>query len=349
MTMAAVEDETFVARLASYIGERLGVRGAVRLDGLQRIAVGWSHETWLFDAVWETANGTKHTQPLCVRRDPGNALLRDKSDLAVQFRVLQCLETTDVPSPSPYWFEDDEDLLGGAFLVMERVEGVCPSPWGSAGRRFYAAAAERGVLPTSFTMALAAIHKVDWAAAGLSFLGVPAAGSAFATREIDKWDQLIASSGLEPDPILVDLVCWLRANAPESSDVVLNHGAYRTGNVLIAEDDRVAAVLDWELQVLGDPMFDVAYLLSELNRDTDLLSNVVRRDEFFATYEEATGIAIDEARCDYYQMLYMMRSVAFWMSAAGLYEAGASDDLRLARAAWSIAPILDRAAKALGY
>ena len=149
--------------------------------------------------------------------------------------------------------------------------------------------------------------------------------------------------------MLTDLVHWLRDNAPTPQRLVLAHGAYRTGNLLVA-DDRVSAVLDWELQVIGDPMFDVTYVLSDLNRTgTDLLSNVVRRDEFYREYEAATGIEIDDRACRYYELLYTMRAAAFWMSASGLYAAGQSEDLRMARTAWSVPLVLDRAATALGY
>ena len=142
---------------------------------------------------------------------------------------------------------------------------------------------------------------------------------------------------------------WLEANAPATDRLTLVHGAYRTGNLLI-DDDRVSAVLDWELQVIGDPMYDVAYVLSELNReDTDLLSNVVPPDLFHERYEALTGIEIDIDRCRYYQLLYAMRSAAFWMSAAGLYAEGANDDLRLARTEWSVTVALERAATELGY
>ena len=232
---------------------------------------------------------------------------------------------------------------------MEKVAGTCPSPWGREGRAFYEAAAERGVLPISFTDALVAIHTVDWRAAGLDLLGVPEPGTGFARREIAKWRALIDQTGVEPDPILTDLICWLEANVPATDQLVLVHGAYRTGNLLI-DDDRVSAVLDWETEVIGDPMYDVAYVLSELNREgTDLLSNLVERDDFRRRYEAGTGIEIDDARCDYYQLLYAMRSAAFWMSASGLYASGANDDLRLARTAWSIPVVLDNAARALGY
>ena len=235
------------------------------------------------------------------------------------------------------------------FLVMEKVPGACPNPWGREGRKYYAEAADRGVLPASFTDTLATLHTLDWRAAGLEFLGVPEGGTSFAHAEIAKWRELIAVSDRPPEPILTDLIAWLEENAPTTDRVCLVHGAYRTGNLLI-DNDRVSAVLDWELQVLGDPMYDVAYVLSDLNREgTELLSNLVPRDAFFDAYEQTTGWAIDEGVCRYYEALYAMRSVAFWMSAAGLFAEGRSDDLRLARTAWSVPVVLGRAGALLGY
>ena len=342
------DDRDLTAVLDDYLRDRLGASGPVDIGNPERIAVGWSHETWLFDAVWSDGVD-EHHQSLCLRRDPGNALLREESDLGEQFQVLRCLENTDVPAPRAFWYEPDPAVLGAPAIVMERVVGECPSPWRRAGREYYAAAAERGVLPTSFTDALAAVHNVDWPAAGLDFLGVPGEGNDFALREIAKWQALIADSGHPGHPILADLIGWLKHNAPPTEQLTLVHGAYRTGNVLI-HDDQVSAILDWELQVIGDPMYDVAYMLTELNREgTELLSNVVPRDLFFERYQQATGIEIDPERCGYYQLLYAMRSAAFWMSAAGLYADGLNSDLRLARTHWSVTVALERAATELGY
>jgi aminoglycoside phosphotransferase (APT) family kinase protein len=341
--------ESIEALLAGYLADRLEADGPVAIQDLTRIAVGWSHETWLFDAVWTGSDGSRQRRGLCLRRDPGNALLREMSDLGQQFRVLQGLESTDIPAPRVYWYESDPEVLGAPALVMEKVAGECPSPWRRAGREYYAAAAERGVLPESFTDALVAIHTADWRAAGLDFLGVPEPGADFARREIAKWRTLVEESGHPGHPILDDLVGWLEANAPATDTLCLVHGAYRTGNLLI-DDDRISAVLDWELQVIGDPMYDVAYVLTELNREgTELLSNVVPRELFFERYQAGTGVEIDEERCRYYQLLYAMRSAAFWMSAAGLYGDGRNTDLRLARTEWSVTVALERAATELGY
>lgn len=346
--MSAAGGDAVERRILDYLASRHPDGRDFALENVQRIAVGWSHETWLFDLSWRQ-DGRAQKRGLCLRRDPGNALLRHLSNLGEQFRVLQCLQATPLPTPRPYWYESDPAILDQPFLVMEKVPGTCPSPWGREGRAFYQAAADRGTLPASFTATLATLHTLDWRAAGLEFLGVPQPGSGFAMREIAKWRELIELSGHPPEPILTDLIAWLQANVPSTDRVTLVHGAYRTGNLLIHED-RISAVLDWELQVLGDPMYDVAYVLSDLNREgTPLLSNLVQRDAFFRDYEKLTGFTIDEDACRYYNALYAMRSVAFWMSASGLYASGRSDDIRLARTAWSVPVVLERAARELGY
>lgn len=346
--VAANAERDLQSRIAAYLQGKLPQAEGLRLTEVERIAVGWSHETWLFDAEWQEA-GAARRQGMCLRRDPGNALLRHLSDLGQQYRVLKALEATPLAAPKVWWYESDPAILDAPFLVMEKVPGSCPSPWGREGRAYYEAAAGRGELPRSFTQTLATLHTLDWRAAGLEFLGVPAAGADFARREIAKWRELIALSGHPPEPVLTDLIGWLEANAPSTSRVTLVHGAYRTGNLLI-HDDRISAVLDWELQVLGDPMYDVAYVLSDLNREgTELLSNLVDREAFYRDYEAATGFTIDEEICRYYNALYAMRSVAFWMSASGLYAEGRSNDIRLARTRWSVPVVLDRAARELGY
>lgn len=340
--------DAFQEKVIAYLARQMPGASGQSLHNVQRIAVGWSHETWLFDVKY-TERGEAKQLGLCLRRDPGNALLQHLSDLGQQFRVLKCLENTPVPSPKAYWFESDPDILGAPFLVMEKVPGECPSPWGRDGLAYYAAAAQRGTLPQSFTRALTTLHTLDWRAAGLDFLGVPGPGDDFARREVAKWRELIALSGHGPEPVMTDLLGWLENNIPPVKHLTLVHGAYRTGNLLIHED-QISAVLDWELQVIGDPMYDVAYVLSDLNRDgTPLLSNLVERDAFFRDYEAATGFSIDEDACKYYNVMYAMRTAAFWMSASGLYASGRSNDLRLARTKWALPVVLSNAARSLGY
>src|SRR5262245_52017412 len=158
--MSVAKDDALISRIRDYIASRLPDARDPALVNVQRIAVGWSHETWLFDLTWHEGNESRR-QGLCLRRDPGNALLRHLSDLEQQYRVLICLAPTPLPTPKPYWFERDLTILGAPFLVMEKVPGTCPNPWGTEGRTFYAAAAARGTLPASFIATLATLHTLD--------------------------------------------------------------------------------------------------------------------------------------------------------------------------------------------
>ena len=129
MSAGAPTDEL----IRGYLADRFGADD-LTLHDVQRIAVGWSHETWLFDASWSTGEG-RATQGFCLRRDPGNALLREMSDLGTQFAVLLALEDTAVPTPRPYFYEPAPNVLGAPFLVMEKVAGDVPQPVGSRGPR----------------------------------------------------------------------------------------------------------------------------------------------------------------------------------------------------------------------
>jgi aminoglycoside phosphotransferase (APT) family kinase protein len=335
-------------KIRGYLASKMPAARNLELTDFVHSPGGWSHEIYIFHAEWDE-DGGRNRRGLCLRKDPGSGLLRELSNLHEQYRVLQALEPTPLPTPRVYWYEADPALLGGPFFVMEKVEGEVPNPWSRAGKEFYAAAARRGKLPRSFVEALAALHNLDWRAAGLDFLGVPESGKAFALREIAKWESLIQQSMRKPEPVLTELLMWLKANAPAAPRLAFVHGAWRTGNLII-RDDAIAAVIDWELQVIGDPMYDVAYVLSDLNREgSPLLSCVVEREFFLDYYQQLTGLTIDLEVCRYYEILYMMRSTAFWLSASDLFAQGRNRDLRLARTTYSVPAVLNMAARALGF
>src|SRR5215471_7130097 len=103
--------------IATYLRSKINAPD-LKLCDLVHTAGGWSHEIYVFDAVWEE-DGWERREGLCLRKDPGAALLRELSNLEEQFRVLKALESTAVPTPRAYWYEADESILGGPFLVME--------------------------------------------------------------------------------------------------------------------------------------------------------------------------------------------------------------------------------------
>ena len=154
-------------RIAGYLAGQLGaddLRAARRAADRRRLVA----RDVAVRRRLDRRHGDRHERGFCLRRDPGNALLREMSDLATQFEVLRCLDDTAVPTPHPYFFEADPAVLGAPFLVMEKVPGVCPSPWGRDGRRFYARRRRRAACcPTASPTRSSRCTPLDWRAAGL--------------------------------------------------------------------------------------------------------------------------------------------------------------------------------------
>ena len=115
-------------KICSYLSVKLPEARDIRIENLEKMDVGWSHETFLFDASFKEAGQQKNI-PLCLRRDPGNALLRHFSDLSVQFKVLKCLENTSLQSPKPYWYEEDHSILDSPFGIFTSATNLaCEIP-----------------------------------------------------------------------------------------------------------------------------------------------------------------------------------------------------------------------------
>jgi aminoglycoside phosphotransferase (APT) family kinase protein len=108
---------------------------------------------------------------------------------------------------------------------------------------------------------LAALHAVDWRAAGLAGLGHP---EGFNARHLRRMGRLVADETGAPPLEFADIEAWLGAHVPAESGAAIIHNDYRIGNVILAPEPpgRIAAVLDWELATIGDPLFDLGYFLT---------------------------------------------------------------------------------------
>ncbi len=107
---------------------------------------------------------------------------------------------------------------------------------------------------------IAALHSVDYAAAGLADYGKP--GNYFA-RQIARWSHQCRESTLPITDAMRQLMDWLPEHIPAGDETTLVHGDYRLDNVVLdaADPGRIAAVLDWEMSTLGDPLADLGLLI----------------------------------------------------------------------------------------
>ncbi|MFJ5893258.1 phosphotransferase family protein [Streptomyces californicus] len=190
-----------------------------------------------------------------VRRPPLGHVLATAHDMAREYRVISGLHPTAVPVPEPLLLCEDDAVLGAPFYVMEYVEGVPYrtaeqlAPLGPERTR----AAVLGLVDT-----LVDLHAVDPGAVGLGDFGRP---EGFLERQLRRWGkQLDASRNRElagVDALHADL----GRSLPASPAPTVVHGDYRLDNVLLGPDERIRAVLDWEMSTLGDPLTDLGLLV----------------------------------------------------------------------------------------
>jgi aminoglycoside phosphotransferase (APT) family kinase protein len=241
--MSAVDtlDETF---LASYLEANIeSFRGPLTAS---KFAGGQSNPTFKIEA----ASGS-----YVLRRQPPGKLLKSAHAVDREYRVLAALADTDVPVAKVYHLCEDPEVIGSMFYIMEFCDGNVH--WGSELEDI-SSNQLRGHMYDEMSRVMAAIHSVDLEKAGLTDYGRP--GNYF-QRQYDRWSAQYKASELKPISEMDQVIEWLGNNIPEDDGKVsLVHGDYRLDNLMFSADNqRVIAVLDWELSTLGHPYADLAY------------------------------------------------------------------------------------------
>jgi aminoglycoside phosphotransferase (APT) family kinase protein len=290
--------------------------------------IGFSNETLLVDATWREG-GTVREGRFVVRLEPEDFHVFPEYDLVQQARVMQCLAPTDVPVPRVRWLEDDASLFGSPFYVMDRIDGEVPSevpPYHVAGFCADATPERRARVWWRGLEALARIHRVDWRATGLGFLGVPPGGTGPLDRQLDYYEHYLdwVRDG-RPQPILQAALAWLRRHRYTPARVALCWGDSRLPNMMF-RDDAVVAVLDWEMAFLGDPEADLGWWLfidwaQSEGYGIPRAEGFPGAEETIRRYEEFSGHPVEHAR---YQEVFaafrfgvIMARIAWQLKATG--------------------------------
>ena len=201
-----------------------------------------------------------------LRRPPLGHVLPTAHDMVREHTVMSALAGTDVPVPRMLHLCTDTEVLGQPFYVMERVEGhVCRTdlPPGYADEP-----AQRRAVGEGLVDVLAALHDVDPEAVGLGEFGRPAG---YLERQVRRWVKQWDATRIEGHDALDALAAELAADVPATQRHTVVHGDYRLDNTLLdpSTPGRVAAVLDWEMSTLGDPLADVGILLGYWSQADD--------------------------------------------------------------------------------
>jgi aminoglycoside phosphotransferase (APT) family kinase protein len=220
-----------------------GFRGPVALTKFES---GQSNPTYRLDA----ASGT-----YVLRRKPFGTLLPSAHAVEREYRVLTALHGLGFPVPRAIALCQESAVIGSVFYLMAFIEGAN-----------FTDGALPDLSPATRTRAyhdmidtLAALHRIDPQAAGLSTFGHP---GNFFERQVARWIKQYRASETDRIEAVERLIAWLPATLPPQTGVVIVHGDYRLDNLIMTRSgERILAVLDWELATLGDPLSDFSYFL----------------------------------------------------------------------------------------
>jgi aminoglycoside phosphotransferase (APT) family kinase protein len=220
-----------------------GFRGPLALTKFEG---GQSNPTYRLEA----ASGT-----YVLRRKPFGTLLPSAHAVEREYRVLTALHPLGFPVPRAFALCEDPAVIGSAFYLMALIEGANFTDGALPSlTREARALAYREMIDT-----LAALHRIDPQAAGLSSFGRP---GNFFERQVARWIKQYRASQTDRIEAAERLIVWLPATLPPQTGVAIVHGDYRIDNLIMSRSgEKILAVLDWELATLGDPLSDFSYFL----------------------------------------------------------------------------------------
>jgi aminoglycoside phosphotransferase (APT) family kinase protein len=270
---------------------------------------------------------------MVLRRPPRPPLPPSAHDVLREARLLSALRDTPARVPDVLAVCDDPTTIGAPFYVMERIGGdviVTSIP------PALDTPAERRRMGEQLIDSLVEIHAVDWRAAGLEGFGKP---TGYLERQLRRFLGLWELNKTREITAVETVGSWLAEHLPSSGPATIVHGDYRLGNTIFASETpaRLAAVLDWEMATIGDPLADLGYLCMMWTEAgdphvglRDALGSVTRaegfptRAELIARYEELSGRSMSDIR--WYTTLALWKSVVFMEGNYKRAIAGTTDD-----------------------
>ncbi|HET8931562.1 MAG TPA: phosphotransferase family protein [Acidimicrobiales bacterium] len=263
-----------------------------------------------------------------LRRPPIGHVLATAHDMGREHRIIAALRDTAVPVPPAIDLCTDAEVNDAPFFVMDYVDGLVLRDRATAEQLDLDA---RGAAGMHLIDVLAAIHAVDPDEVGLGDLG---RREHYVERQLKRWHSQWERSAYTHVTGIDDVHGRLSAKVPEQRESTIVHGDYRLDNCIVTPDGQIAAVLDWELCTLGDPLADIGLLLVYWSERSDgfsampdsptTVAGFPDRDQITARYAEASGREIGDV--DYFVALGYWKLACILAGVATRYADGQMGD-----------------------
>jgi aminoglycoside phosphotransferase (APT) family kinase protein len=265
-----------------------------------------------------------------VLRMPGAGASAGRFDgLLREIRLVRALTGTDVPHAELIAADDTGDVLGTPFYVMAEIDGWSPMGGGWRAPFDTDLDARRG-LALQLVDGAAQLARVDWRAQGLEGFGRP---DGFHERQVDRWLSFLRAYQVRELPGLDVAADWLRRNRPIRYTPGIMHGDYQFANVMFAHGApaRLAAIVDWEMTTIGDPLLDLGWCLLGYDGEQPRadgfyldMRGMPTRSELLARYERVSGRSTEDI--DYYLVLANWKlGIVLEKTYAAAVKAGTAD------------------------
>ncbi|MFJ8749038.1 phosphotransferase family protein [Streptomyces sp. NPDC102441] len=318
--------------------DKKSLPGAGELAGIKPLSGGSQNE------LYEISRGGSS---LALRR-PSRATPGQAKVLMREARLLKAIADTDVPHARLLAASDGADVLDRPFYLMELVDGWSPMQGGWAAP-FDTGLGARAGLARELVDGAARMARVDWKAVGLEGFGKP---DGFLDRQVDRWLSHLSGFGFRELPGLDEAAAWLRAHRPASFRPGIMHGDYQFANVMFRNGApaELAAIIDWEMATIGDPLLDLGWVLVAWPPEGDDMTEsryldyagMPPRDDLLEHYASVSGLDVTEI--DYYVVLARFKLAIVLEASVARYAKGEADE-RVARFGPMVLELMRKAAE----
>lgn len=314
-----------VAKLAAWMDSE-GLPGRGEPLAVHAIPGGASNE------IFSLARGDEH---MVLRRPPRKVPKGRNQTMLREYRVLAALEDSDVPHARAFGVCEDQDIIGASFYIMNFVDGwspiATPGEWPAPFDSDFAA---RPGLAHELVDAIASLGQVDWKANGLEGFGKP---DGFLERQVARWFHHLSGFRFRELPGIEEAGEWLQRHIPKHYTSGIIHGDYQFANVMFEHGApaTMAAVVDWEMATVGDPLLDLAWVLMGWPEDVDADVNqsyvdyrgMPGRDDLMHRYASKSGLPVDEI--DYYIVLARFKMAIVLEQGYARFVKGGADNPKM--------------------